>query len=171
MIGFVKRRPQREHLVQHQTQSVDVTPAVGLARHLFRRHVAQRTDDFARSREPVALEQFCQAEIGDPNRACLVEDQVGRLDIAVQNFLTVSVGQSRCDLAADSRYVDPVAATGMSQAGIVSQQRGVGDRTIALKPNRIRFGRLTAVAERRLHDAFAGEQTAGDAGQRLGLQR
>ena len=84
-----------EHRVQHGAESVDVGPRSD-PRHvpdrLFRGHVAGRTDRLSRPGQlVVALDPPDQPEIGDPGVALFVDQDVPRLEVAVEHALFVRV--------------------------------------------------------------------------------
>ena len=81
----IERRPQRIHVGRR----ADLAP---LAAGLLRRHVAGRPHDLARAGQPaVALHLLGQAEVGDPRVAVLVEQDVGRLQVAVNHAALVGI--------------------------------------------------------------------------------
>ena len=61
----------------------------------------KRADDVAGARQLVAVLGLGQAEIGDPDLALGIEQEVGGLDVAVENALLVGVFQGLGDLDAD----------------------------------------------------------------------
>ena len=69
---------------------------------------AQGADDLAFQGEVVRFLRLRQAEVGDPDRALQVQQQVGRLDIAVQHPLSVGVRQRIGHLGTDPRHGHPV---------------------------------------------------------------
>ena len=74
-------------LEESQPERINVAPSVDSAFKLFRGEVAQRS---RRCRMLAVDESFCalcQAEIGDPDFPSRVEQQIGRLNIAVQNSM------------------------------------------------------------------------------------
>ncbi len=89
-----KRRPARQQLVQDRPQGVHVgrrPDRVLLAPGLLRRHVARRAHGHAAYGQPaVALQPSGQAEIGDLGRAVGGEQDVGRLEVAVDDPALVS---------------------------------------------------------------------------------
>ena len=87
----VERRLERGQLVERQPQRVDVGAGVALALEPLRCHVAQRAEDVAGVRQVVGVRRLGQAEVGDPDVPLGVEQQVGRLDVAVQDALVVGV--------------------------------------------------------------------------------
>ena len=99
-VGRVEGRPERQQLVERQPQRVDVGPGVPLAPEPLGGHVAERAQDVAGVGQPLVL-ALGQAEVGDPDDPRVVEQQVGRLDVAVDDAAGVGVGQPLRRLAAD----------------------------------------------------------------------
>ena len=75
----------------------------------LRRHVAQGAQDVAGVGEVLVVVELGQAEVGDPDGAAGVEQQVRGLDVAVEDALGVGVGQGVGDLGADAGDALPVA--------------------------------------------------------------
>ena len=101
-VGAVEGRLQGQELVEGHAQRVDVGPAVEqhvLARGLLRAHIPQGPDDAAAERDQRVTLDLRQAEVGDPELAPVVHQQVGRLDVAVQDPALVGVveGLGRLD--------------------------------------------------------------------------
>ncbi len=104
--GVGHRRDGAGHrLDEDDRQRVEVGAAVERrARRLFRRRVPGGAHDGTGRLGPTRLRQRTrQAEVGDPEDAVLVEEQVRRLDVAVDQPADVGVLQCRGDLAADVR--------------------------------------------------------------------
>ncbi len=84
----VEGRPQCQQLIQGDAERVDIGAVVHLAapgRNLLGTHVAQRAQQFARHGQAGGALEQSQAEIGDPEIAAHVEQQVGRLDVAMDD--------------------------------------------------------------------------------------
>ncbi len=88
-----------EQLVEDQPHREDVAAVIdGVAAHLLRRHVVRRADDHADLRQPRL------AGAGDPEIQDLqdvrvaAENQVGRLDVAVDDAVLVGEGEAAADL-------------------------------------------------------------------------
>ena len=87
--------------------------AASLAPGLLRRHVAGRAHDLTRAGQTaVALELLRQPEVGDPRVAVLVEQDVARLEVAVNHAALVGIvdrfgnrGHQRGRLAGRKRSV------------------------------------------------------------------
>jgi hypothetical protein len=100
-----ERRLPSEHLVEHAPQAVDVAPAVDrtLAAGLLRAHVGRRADRSARLGEPIVtggLHRGGDTEVGD-DRLIVLEQDVLRLDVAVDHAVAVGVVQGQRDLPDD----------------------------------------------------------------------
>ena len=67
-----------------------------------------------------------QAEVGDPDVARVVQQQVGRLDVAVQDALAGGVGQGVGHLHADAGHALPVLAARLAQRGRLGSARASG---------------------------------------------
>jgi hypothetical protein len=118
-VRLVEGRAQGQQLVKGQPQGVDVAAGVALAGEPLRRHVAQGADDVARVRQVVAVGGLGEAEVGDPDDALGVQEQVARLDVAVQHPLPVRVRQRLRHLDPQPRHAPPVR---------LPLRRGQGDR-------------------------------------------
>ena len=76
-----------------------------------------------------------QAEIGDPDSPARVEQQVRRLDVAVDDSLGVGVGQCVGDLDADPGHALPVRPP-FRLAPMRSPTSSVSDDDVTLEPSR-----------------------------------
>ena len=89
-----ERRPADEHLVEHRPERIDVGGGAEVLQfppRLLRRHVARRPHDravFCLARIP--LELLGQPEVGDLRHPVGGEEDVGRLEIAVEDAVVVS---------------------------------------------------------------------------------
>jgi hypothetical protein len=88
-------RPAGQQLVQHRPQAVHVRrrrQLLASAGRLLRRHVRRRADDGPRLRlARASTDALGQAEVGDVRLAVFVEQDVGRLQVAVQDAALVRV--------------------------------------------------------------------------------
>ena len=107
----VEDRPQSQELVQGRAQGVDVVATVGLALQPLRRHVAKRPREGLRGRLVFLLLELGQAKVGDPGVAQGVEQDVVRLDVAVDHLAFVGVIERIGDLGADAGNLTLVAQT------------------------------------------------------------
>ena len=84
-----------EQFVEDRSQTVRVCSRgelPGTARGLFRRHISRRAEHgSADGQTRVILHQFGQSEIGDVRLALIVEEDIGRLQVAVQNAALMRV--------------------------------------------------------------------------------
>jgi hypothetical protein len=118
--GVGHRRHGAGHgLREHDRERVQVGAAVeGRAGGLLGRRVARRADHRTRRLRPARFRQRpCQAEVGDAHDAVLVEQEVGGLDVAVDEAAGVRVLERGRDLAPDvGRLRRRAAGTGVEEA-------------------------------------------------------
>ena len=76
-------------------------------------HVAQGADQVAGAGQVLLARGAGQAEVGDPDRAVGVEQQVGRLDVAMNDPLAGGVRQRLGRLHAQPGDAEGVAVIGM----------------------------------------------------------
>ncbi len=102
-----ERRAAGRHRVEHAPQAEQVRAAVErLAPGLLRGHVRRRAGQGAVLRHPRVVDGARQAEIGDLHPCQLVlEHDVRRLDVAVDQPLRVGRGQARGDLHPDAQQL------------------------------------------------------------------
>ena len=67
---LVERRPERQHLVQRQTERIDIAAGICLPLESFRRHVTQRAEDVAGVRQVLLVVRLGQTEIGTHTVPC-----------------------------------------------------------------------------------------------------
>ncbi len=103
-VGLVERRPQRQQLVERQPQRVEVGPGVARALKPLRRHVPQRADDVAGVRQVLGAGRLGQPEVGHPDVALAIQEQVRRLDVAVEDALAVGMRERLGHLDPDPRH-------------------------------------------------------------------
>jgi hypothetical protein len=122
-----ERRTAGEQLVQHRPQGVDVGRGrqARSAGGLLGGHVARRAHNAAHWPTRVGLRQnvLGQAEVGDVRLPVRVEEDVGRLQIAVQQPALVGVVNSSCHDGHQPGGPDRlrVAADGIGQAAAVDE--------------------------------------------------
>jgi hypothetical protein len=95
-VAAVEGGSQGQQLVQRHAERVDVGAVVhrlAPAHGLLRAHVAQRSHQVAREREPGVGAEAGQAEVRDPELALPVHQQVGRLHVPVEHAQLVGVLQ------------------------------------------------------------------------------
>ena len=95
-VGRIERRLQREQLVQRGAERIDVRAVVQhdtRAERLLRAHVAERAQQIAAHRQVAVAFDGGQAEIGKPQRPALINKQIRRLNISVDDAAAVSVLQ------------------------------------------------------------------------------
>ena len=110
-----ERRAQRQHLVERQPQPVDVATAVGPAAEALRGHVPQRADDVPLVGQLHRVVRLRQPEVGDPGGPLRVQEDIRRLDVAMQDALVMRVVQRLGDLQADARHAPDVLDLGLGR--------------------------------------------------------
>ena len=115
--GRRERRLAGEAPVQHSAQAVEVGPDVGQVGvlGLLRGHVFERAEQHARLGEPLA-DVLGQAEVEQLGVVALGDQDVGRLDVAVDEATGVGGRQGRRDLVGElARPADGQRAAGADQ--------------------------------------------------------
>ena len=136
LVGLLERRPQGQQLVQRRPQRIDIAAAIRRSPESLGRHVAERPDQLARLRAVGALLELRQAEVGDPDVAHRVQEQVRRLDVAMQHAATVGVLQGVGHLDADSRDLAEVPQLAQAAERRRSERRAAHDRRARAAPAR-----------------------------------
>ena len=112
-----ERKRSGEHFVEHDAQRVDVRSAIECnPLHLLRRHVMRRADHLPRFGQRGVLDGLGQTEIGDQDLPPPVDENVLRLEIAMDDALIMRRLQPLADLPED---VDDAR---QRQASFASQQ-------------------------------------------------
>ena len=94
-------RAKGRKLPQRHAERIDLAPRVVAPRELLGGHVLQRAQHVARVREPVLLQSFREPEVRDPDMAVAIEQQVGRLHVAMERAMLVRMVQSIRDIGTD----------------------------------------------------------------------
>jgi hypothetical protein len=114
-VGLEGHAP-RQHLVENHAQRVEIAAAVDVEPlDLLRRHVGGRPHREARARAPIAAEEAGDAEVHDLRRAVRCDDDVGRLDVAVDHPLTVCLVERIQNAGAQTRGLPRREGTGAGQ--------------------------------------------------------
>jgi hypothetical protein len=80
----IERLPQGQQFIERQSQAVDVAADIRLALKPLRGRVLECAGDLARSGQRLELQRLGHAEIGYPDGAGRIDQQVCRLNVAVQ---------------------------------------------------------------------------------------
>ena len=123
-VAFVEGRLEGQEFVEGQAERKDVAAGVGVAVELFGRHVAERAEDVAGVGQVLLIGGLGEAEVGDPDTAMSVEEQVARFDVAVDDALLVGVLEGLGGLEADAGDALPVDGAGAGLAGLVRVVQG-----------------------------------------------
>ena len=118
----LKRRPAGQHLVKNRSQAEDVAGRADPGspdEDLLGCHVAWRTDDRARgSQVEIRVEPLGETEVGDVRAALAIDQDIRRLQVAMQHAQAVSVihrtgnrrQQSGCLARRDGALAQPGAS-------------------------------------------------------------
>ena len=109
-------RAKRQQFIERHAERIDVGPSVdhhSPAQRLLRAHVAQRAQDVTRDGQTIIAVDLRQAEVGHPEPALGVKQEVARLDVAVEDASLVGVVQRQSGLERQAgRGADVVAVVG-----------------------------------------------------------
>ena len=98
----LEREPPREHPVQDHAERVDVARGrSGLSGRLLRRHVRSRPDERSGFGQRVHTGHPRDAEVRDLRAALLVEEDVGGLQVAVDQTVLMRMCEAGSDLGRD----------------------------------------------------------------------
>jgi hypothetical protein len=123
-----ERQTAGEHLVEHHAQRPEVGAVVdGVAQHLLRRHVEDGSQGAPVLGELFRSEQLGDAEIEDLHRPAVRHQDVGGLDVAVDDPQLVSPRQPLGDLGGDVE-------------GAVERQGAAGDLLLQRLPGVVGHG-------------------------------
>ena len=101
------RAPARHHLVDRRGQAPEITAVINEARitPLLRRHEVGGAQDGTRHRHSVIIRLgFGQTKICELGQAVQVQEDVGRLDVAVDDSRIVGFGKAVAELAGKIHY-------------------------------------------------------------------
>ncbi len=118
-------RLECQQFIQREPQAIDIAAHVGMAMQTFGRHILQGADHIAGAREIALFEHLGQPEVGDPSGAGTVDQQVGRLDIAMQDALRMGIVERFGHLHADRGDLVPIAGQ-PNRAGVRRQLAATG---------------------------------------------
>ena len=123
-VGGVERLLAGQHLEEHDADRVEIGPLVHLAlAHLFGGHIGGCAERNPHRQPPLVVEQLGEAEVQDAHviadagagAESFLDDDVVRLDVAVDDSLRVRVREPRQHLAGDAQGARSGQATGVEQ--------------------------------------------------------
>ena len=119
--------PQRQQFVERDPQAINIAAAIGPAFEPFGRRISQRPDKVAGLSELIVSFRLGQSKVRHPDIAFHIEQQVRRLDVAMQDALGVRVGQGFGGLKSDACHVAvELPAAGARGEFRVGPRRGTG---------------------------------------------
>ena len=118
-VGGSKREHARQHLVQGDTQRVEIAAGIDRAIHtpgLFRGHVGQAAGNEFRRRRRLALawQSGGDTEAGEPDVTGVTDEYVRGLDILVDLDRAVGVAKRRCQVNGKGQKTRPDRAASSS---------------------------------------------------------
>ncbi len=146
-----ERRHACEHLVEDDSERVDIAPAVDAeALRLLGREVGRRSHDEAGlSDVVVSADSPRDAEVGHLHLAVPGEKDVARLDVAVDDAVAMGIAESLRDVGGDG------GGPHRRERSLASDDRREGLPVDVLHDDEIRPLRLAPVEDR--HDVRVGE--------------
>ena len=124
-----KRRPLRKQFIERDTQRIHIGPMIHrnpLSHPLFRTHVPQCAEQVARHRQSLLTLNLSQPEVGDPQVVVVIDQQVRRLHIPMNDPHRVRITQRLRRLPTERRDV-PTRPMRLAKQ-FVSQPQIVGSR-------------------------------------------
>ena len=106
-VAAVKDRPQRQELVQRRPERIHIRALIDqdpLRAGLFGAHVTQCAEQVSALGNSGPGMKLRQAEIGKPNVAAVIDEQIGWLHVPVDDAHRVGVFQRFRSLNTDSRH-------------------------------------------------------------------
>ena len=125
-LEFSRRQFAGQHLVEDHSQRINVRAMVGLLRFgpLLRRHVMGCTGGAVIGRQRGGADHSSDAKIGDFDAAGLVQEQVLRLDVAVDDTAIVGELQRVANRRHDGQGLlgcEPASAQGLPQVDSIHE--------------------------------------------------
>ena len=118
----IERGPQRHQFIKRGSQAIDVgSPIDGSGSGLLGAHVTGSAQQAVMLGQPGIGKSACQPKIGDPDRSLLVDQEIGRLDVAMNDAVMVCVRQGFRGLQTD--LGDPAEVGGAARR-FKRRQRG-----------------------------------------------
>ena len=106
-----------QEFVEGQAQRIDIGAGVATALESLGRHVSDRAHDVAGTGQVAVAGDLGQAEVGDPDRAVGVEQEVRRLDVAVEDAVLMGIIECLGHLETDPRHA-PAYCRAVSDADV-----------------------------------------------------
>jgi len=122
----VVRQPICQHLIQHDTERINITSRVQFQRvglHLFRAHIGKGSDDLSQislmSHSGVAVYRSCHTEIEDLGLAGFIHEDIAGFEIAVDDAALMSVVNGLADAGHE---LQPLASCQLMGVGVLEQR-------------------------------------------------
>ena len=127
MVTTVEGGPQGQKLVERHAERINVGSLVddpSPGQGLLGAHVTERTDHVAGMSQAEITGKPRQSEIGDPERTIRVDQQVGRLDVAMEDAQTMGVVKCIGRLSTKSGDVAAIVLKDLVFRSIPARRRG-----------------------------------------------
>ncbi len=101
----MERQPAGQHLVEQEPDRIDVSPGVDrVASYLLGREVSGGPDDHTGARQiTLRAVGLGDTKVGDLDAVVSTDEDVGRLDVAMDDPRAVRVMECHCDVTSDAR--------------------------------------------------------------------